>query len=147
MGPSYFIVKPVDRKSDLSVIGTRITVLATDAEIKDQQITLQSGDEGTGPPPHSHDWDESFYVTKGEIEFTCAGESSTCGAGTLVHVPAGTVHAFQYGKGGGEMLEITGRRSNAVRMFTALDREIPPGPPDVAKVVTVLGENGVTVHL
>jgi quercetin dioxygenase-like cupin family protein len=147
MGSRYFIVRPVDRKSALSVIGTRIDVLATDAEIKDQQITLQSGDEGTGPPPHSHDWDESFYVTKGEIEFMCDSESSMCAAGTLVHVPAGTVHAFRYGKGGGEMLEITGRRSNAVRAFTALDREIPPGPPDVAKVVTVLGENGVTVHL
>ena len=147
MSSKPFILKPNARRAALNVIGTQITVLASETEIQDQQITLQSGDEGTGPPPHSHDWDESFYVTKGQINFTCGGETAICTAGTLVHVPAGTVHAFSYGPGGGEMLEITGRRSNAVPMFTALDREIPPGPPDVAKVIQVLGENGVRVHI
>ncbi len=147
MSSKLFILKPSDRKPALNVIGTKVTVLASGADIQDQQITVQSGDEGMGPPPHSHDWDESFYVTKGQIQFMCSGESAMCTAGTFVHVPAGTVHAFSYGPGGGEMLEITGRRSNAVPMFTALDREIPPGPPDVAKVIQVLGENGVKVHI
>jgi quercetin dioxygenase-like cupin family protein len=147
MSSKAIILKPGDRKPPLNVIGTHITVLASGADIRDQQITLQSGDEGMGPPPHSHDWDESFYVTKGQIQFVCGGETAMCTAGTLVHVPAGNVHAFSYGPGGGEMLEITGRRSNAVPAFTALDREIPPGPPDVAKVIQVLGENGVKVHI
>jgi len=147
MSSKSFILKPSDRQPALSVIGTRITVLTSESDTEDQQITVQSGDEGTGPPPHSHEWDEVFYVTKGQIEFTCGGETSMCPEGTLVHVSAGTVHAFRYGPGGGEMLEITGRRSNAVRMFTALDQEIPPGPPDVGKVVEVLGEHGVTVHV
>src|SRR5262247_611054 len=146
MGSRPFILKPNDRKPALNVIGTKVTVLASESDIEDQQITVKSGDEGTGPPPHSHDWDETFYVTQGQVVFTCAGETTRCAAGTLVHVPAGTVHAFQYGPGGGEMLEITGKRSNAVPMFTAMDREIPPGPPDVAKVVQVLGQNGVNVR-
>jgi hypothetical protein len=30
---------------------------------------LQEGPEASGPPPHSHPWDESFYVVKGKIEF------------------------------------------------------------------------------
>lgn len=147
MSSKPFILKPNDRSPALSVIGVQITALASEADMQDQQITLQSGDEGSGPPPHSHDWDESFYVTKGQVEFRCGGETAICPAGTLVHVPAGTVHAFSFGAGGGEMLEITGRRSNAVAMFTALDREIPPGPPDVAKVIQVLGEHGVRVHV
>ena len=147
MNPKPFIVKPGDRSAALNVIGTKVTVLASEADAQDQQITLQSGPEGMGPPPHSHDWDESFYVTKGQIQFTCGSETTMCTAGTLVHVPAGTVHAFSYGPGGGEMLEITGRRSKAVRMFAALNREIPPGPPDVAKVIHVLGEHGVKVHM
>ncbi len=147
MSPKPFIVKPGDRSAALNVIGTKVTVLASEADAQDLQITLQSGPEGTGPPPHSHDWDESFYVTKGQIQFTCGSETMMCTAGTLVHVPAGTVHAFSYGPSGGEMLEITGSRSKAVRLFTALNREIPPGPPDVAKVIQVLGEHGVKVHI
>jgi quercetin dioxygenase-like cupin family protein len=147
MSSKPFILTPGDRKPGLNVIGTKVTVLASDPDIEDQQITLQSGDEGMGPPPHSHGWDESFYVTKGRIEFTCGVQTAMCSAGTLVHVPAGTVHAFRYGPGGGEMLEITGKRSSAVTMFTALDREIPPGPPEVAKVIQVLGEYGVKVHV
>ncbi|WP_083499439.1 cupin domain-containing protein [Thioalkalivibrio nitratireducens] len=147
MSPKQFVVQPGDRSAALSVIGTSVTVLVSAAEGKSQQVTLQSGDEGTGPPPHSHDWDESFYVTQGQVQFTCAGKSTMCVAGTFVHVPAGVVHAFNYGPGGGEMLEITGTGSKAIQMFTALDREIPPGPPDVQKVVQVAGDHGVTFHI
>jgi len=57
------------------------------------------------------------------------------------------VHAFAFGPGGGEMLEITGGKSKAIRLFAALDREIPPGPPDVAQVVRVASEFGVQFQL
>lgn len=147
MNSSPLVLKPDDRKPPLSVIGTHVTVLASGLGGENHQVTLQSGAEGTGPPPHSHDWDESFYVTKGQIEFTFSGQTTMCTAGTFVHVPAGAVHAFRYGPEGGEMLEFTGKRSNAVAMFTALDREIPPGPPDIAKAIRILGENGVQVHV
>ena len=96
----------------------------------DLQITYQTGEEGIGPPPHRHDWDESFFVTKGEILFSCGGTTSSCKAGTLVHVPAGTMHAFSFGSGGGELLEITGRGSNAIRMFTGISQHTPQRPPD-----------------
>ena len=146
MNSKPFILKPGDRKAALNVIGIRVTVLASGADIKDQHITVQSGDEGSGPPPHSHPWDESFYVTKGQVNFMCGGETAICTAGTLVHVPAGTVHAFSFGPGGGETLEITGRGSKAVPLFTALDREIPPGPPDVERLLQVAGEYGARLH-
>lgn len=147
MGSKPFVIKPADRNTALDVLGTQVTVLVSGDDSQDQRITLQTGSEGTGPPPHSHGWDESFYVSKGHIQFTCAGETTLCAAGTLVHVPADTVHSFSYGPGGGEMIEITGRGSNAIEMFTALARELPPGPPDVAKAVQVLDEHGVRVHL
>ena len=44
-------------------------------------------------------------------------------------------------------LEFTGRGNKAVQMFSALDREIPPGPPDVQKVIQVAGEYGVKFHI
>src|SRR5512138_1453761 len=147
MSQEPFVVKPGDRSAALSVVGTNVTVLVSAADSKSQQITLQSGDEGTGPPPHSHDWDESFYVTNGQVQFTCAGQTTMCEAGTFVYVPAGTMHAFSYGPGGGEMLEVTGAGSNAIQMFAALDREIPAGPPDVPKVVQVAGEYGVKFNI
>ena len=146
MSPRHLVVKPGDRGAALRVVGTNVTVLVSAADSKSQQVTLQSGDAGTGPPPHSHEWDESFYVTKGQVQFTCAGETTMCVAGTFVYVPAGTVHAFSYGADGGEMLEVTAMGSKAIQMFTALDREVPLGPPDVSKVVQVAGEYGVKFH-
>ena len=73
MNSKRFVIKPGERSGALTVIGTNVTVLVSDADSKDQQITLQSGDEGTGPPPHSYDWAESFYVTKDQVQFTCDG--------------------------------------------------------------------------
>jgi quercetin dioxygenase-like cupin family protein len=147
MSARHFVLRPGDRNRALNVVGTKVTVLVSAEESKSQQVTLQSGDEGTGPPPHSHDWDESFFITRGQVQFTCAGQTTMCEAGTFVHVPAGTIRAFTYGPGGGELLEVTGSESKAIQMFTALDREIPPGPPDVPKVVRVAGEHGVKFHI
>lgn len=147
MNQHQLVVTPNDRSMPLNVIGVTVTVLVSDDASKAPKITLQSGGEGAGPPPHSHPWDESFYVTKGQVQFTCGGQTSTCLPGTLVHVPGGTVHAFSFGPGGGEMLEVTAKEGKAIQMFSALDREIPPGPPDVPKVVEVAGRYGVTFHL
>ena len=141
------IVAPGNRSAALAVAGTHVTVLLSDEDSETQQVTFQSGKEGSGPPPHSHGWDESFFVIRGQVQFICDGETTSCGPGTLVHIPAGTIHAFSYGVGGGEMLEVTSGATKSVQSFIALDREIPPGPPDVPKIVQVAGEYGVTFHL
>jgi quercetin dioxygenase-like cupin family protein len=145
MSAQPFVLRPDQRGPALNVVGTQVTVLASNATTQSYGFTLQQGEEGTGPPPHSHDWDEAFYVLKGEVNFLCDGNSYVCSAGTLVHVPRGTVHAFSYGSGGGEMLEITGAGALAAQMFTAVDNEIPLGPPDIPKLLDVLKRNGVTV--
>ena len=143
-----FIVTPKDYAPALNVVGTKVTVLASSAATQAYEITLQQGDEGTGPPPHSHNWDESFYVLKGTVEFTCAGKTELCAPGTLVHVPSDTVHSFRYGADGGEMLELTGQGSFATQMFTAVSDTISSGPPrpdELPKLLDVLKRNGVTV--
>lgn len=145
MSVRHFILRPDQRKPALNVVGTQVNVLAAHAATGSFGITLQQGDEGTGPPPHSHDWDEAFYVLKGEIHFQCDGEIDACSAGTLVYVPRGSVHAFRYGKGGAQMLEVTSAGALATDMFTAVDAEIPAGPPDVPRLVEVLRRNGVKV--
>jgi quercetin dioxygenase-like cupin family protein len=145
MKSKQFVVNPGDRGTPLNVIGHKITVLVSDTDSQTQQITLQSGGVGVGPPPHRHDWDESFYITRGEVRFTCGDQTTTCLPGTLVHVPGGTIHSFSFGPDGGEMLEVTGKGSKAVQLFSALDREVPPGPPDVSKVIQVVGKFGVVM--
>lgn len=145
MAAPHFVVTPERRAPPLNVVGTQVTVLASNDATQSYGITLQQGDEGTGPPPHSHDWDEAFFVLSGAVRFLCAGEVHECTPGTLVHIPRGTVHGFEYGRGGGRMLEITGENALAARMFAAVDAAIPPGPPDIPALVQVLGKNGVTV--
>lgn len=145
MSGQTLVLRPDQHEPALNVVGTQVTVLASNAATQSYGITLQQGEEGTGPPPHSHDWDEAFYVLKGEIHFLCEGKAYVCNVGTFVHVPRGTVHGFSYGSGGGQMLEITGSGALAAQMFTAVDNEIPPGPADIPKLLDVLKRNGVTV--
>src|SRR3712207_2537322 len=51
---------------------------------------------GAGPPPHvQHREDEAFYVLEGEYEFLSAEETLRVGAGSLLYVPKGTLHAHK----------------------------------------------------
>jgi quercetin dioxygenase-like cupin family protein len=50
---------------------------------------------GGGPPPHRHDFEETFMLLEGEIEATFRGEKSTVRAGETVHIPANAPHQFQ----------------------------------------------------
>ena len=50
---------------------------------------------GGGPPPHRHDFEESFTVLEGEIEIVFRGEKSTLRTGGTVNIPANAPHQFQ----------------------------------------------------
>jgi quercetin dioxygenase-like cupin family protein len=50
---------------------------------------------GGGPPPHRHDFEESFTVLEGEIEATFRGVSSTVRAGQVINIPANAPHQFR----------------------------------------------------
>lgn len=143
MTPTPLIMKPEDRRAALSVVGTQVAVLSDGHA--DLKITLQNGKEGAGPPPHHHDWDEAFYVMRGQVNFAFGDTATLCPAGTLVHIPAGVVHGFSYGAGGGEMLEVTGPRSQAVTMFAALDRLASAGESAPEKLIAVTAAHGVTI--
>lgn len=139
-----FIVTPETYGPTLDVVGTKITVLASVEQTRGCEFTLQRGAEGSGPPLHSHGWDEYFFVLKGTIEFTCDGRTTLCKPGALVFIPANTMHSFRYGAGGAEMLELAGPGGQAVQMFTAVSK-VPFEPATVPRLIEVLGQNGVTV--
>jgi len=144
MSKSYFVQTPDQRPEALDVVGTKVSVLASSTETGCYGITFQEGEEGTGPPPHSHDWDEAFYVISGEVNFQCAGERHKCPAGTLVHIPRNTEHGFSYGKGGGTMMEVTSRNGTAAELFTAIDAKVD-ADTDPSTILAVAKENGVTI--
>jgi quercetin dioxygenase-like cupin family protein len=142
MAARPFIVAPKDYAEALDIVGEQVTVLASGEATKGYEIFLQRGPEGSGPPPHSHAWDESFYVVKGEIDFGIGDDSKTATPGTLVHLPAGTVHWFRSGRSGGEMISITSRLG-ASEMFTEIAREVAPVDPDLGKLADVGGRHGL----
>jgi quercetin dioxygenase-like cupin family protein len=49
---------------------------------------------GGGPVPHRHDFEESFTLLDGEIEFTFRNIKLVVGAGETVNIPANAPHSF-----------------------------------------------------
>ncbi|HEY1926867.1 MAG TPA: cupin domain-containing protein [Caulobacteraceae bacterium] len=138
----------VDQKNvrPLNVVGEKLTVLASNVQTGSYEVFHQEGVEGSGPPPHSHPWDEAFFVTRGEIAFGIDDVTTVGGPGTFVHVPAGSTHWFRFGAGGGEMVSVTSG-GNASRMFTEFDREISPQQPDLGKLVDIAARHGASIPL
>lgn len=133
---------PQDRARALNVVGEQITVLASGAATGGWEVFVHEGPEGSGPPPHSHPWDEAFYVVEGEVQFGFGPDTMTARAGTFVHLPAGAPHWFRLSTGGGKMLSMSSRLG-ASRMFTQIDKEVPPGPPDIATLVSIAAQHDV----
>jgi quercetin dioxygenase-like cupin family protein len=72
------------------------TILLTGADTAGRYTLIEIGvPAGSGPPPHRHDFEETFIVLDGEVEFTFRGQQATGRAGHTVHVPAGAPHAFR----------------------------------------------------
>ncbi len=123
-----FVLKPDQRDHPLSALGTHFTVPASSDATQSYGVSFQHGDEGTGPPPHSHDWYESLYVLTAGIEFPCDGRDHMCLPGTLVHVARGTVYGFRFGRGDDQVLEVTEPGALAARCSPLSTTRSPSGP-------------------
>jgi len=142
--PIPFVVMPGHGPRPLNVVGEKITVLASSEQTGGYEIFLQVGPEGSGPPPHNHPWDESFYVIKGEMAVGIDQSEMAAVPGTLVHAPAGTTHWFRFGKGGCEMISMTSQEG-ASRLFADFDREISPEMPDLGKLIEIGRRYGAVI--
>jgi quercetin dioxygenase-like cupin family protein len=49
---------------------------------------------GGGPPPHRHDFEESFTLLDGEMVATFRGQKTTVKAGETISIPANAPHQF-----------------------------------------------------
>lgn len=139
MAAQPFVVAPQDRTPALSVVGEHITVLASAAQTGSYELFFQAGPEGRGPPPHTHRWDEAFYVTRGEVALGMGDRESLAVDGPLVQLPGGTTHWFRYGRGGGEMFSMTSGEiapgESASAFFTDVDRNVSADHADLGKFI------------
>lgn len=79
----------------LGVVGDTYTTLLTGHDTNGRYCLIDMFVRpGGGPPPHRHDFEESFVVLEGEIATTFRGEKRTVRAGDTVHIPANAPHSF-----------------------------------------------------
>jgi mannose-6-phosphate isomerase-like protein (cupin superfamily) len=109
---------------------------------------------GGGPLPHIHHReDESFYVLQGEFEFVVDDSALRAGAGSLIYLPKGTLHAHKnIGEGVGRLLitqtpgglyeHFFEQVGKAVDGEAALDFE---GQLEVERIVKVAAEYGIEI--
>lgn len=128
----------------LDVGGFKITVLASSEQTGGYELFRISGPEGTGPGPHHHDWDESFFVLGGAVHCGVDGVQTLATTGDLIHVPGGCTHWFRFAEGGGEFFSITSH-GNASKMFQAFNDGINWADPDRRALVALAASYGQTV--
>ncbi len=77
------------------VVGDTYTILLSGKDTDGRYCLIDMHvPSGGGPPPHRHDFEESFTVLEGEIEATFRGKKSVVRAGETVSIPANSPHSF-----------------------------------------------------
>ena len=98
---------------------------------------------GMGPPMHRHSReDESFFVLEGEHEFSVDGQSIKAGPGAFVYAPRATKHTFRnLSSKPGRML-VSVQPAGLEKFFGEINA-LPPGPPDMGKVLPIFEKYGL----
>jgi quercetin dioxygenase-like cupin family protein len=80
----------------VGVVGDTYTIMLTGKDTDGQFCLIDMCiPPGGGPPPHRHDFEETFIVLEGEIEATFRGERSILRAGSTVNIPSNAPHQFR----------------------------------------------------
>jgi quercetin dioxygenase-like cupin family protein len=132
------VTRKVEEPPHLGVAGDTYTILLRSEDTAGRYCLIDMHvPPGGGPPPHRHDFEETFTLLDGELEFTFRGEKRIARAGETVHIPANAPHMFRnVGEAAARMLCICAPAGQerffeevAVRVGT---RTTPPPPLDVA---------------
>jgi quercetin dioxygenase-like cupin family protein len=91
------LARPNDQNAPhIGLVGDTYTILLTGKDTAGRFCLIDMHiPKGGGPPPHRHDFEESFMVLEGEIEATFRGVKSVVVAGETIHIPANAPHQFQ----------------------------------------------------
>ena len=145
-----------DSKKDRSlrhigIVGDTYTILLTGDDTADRYCLIDMHvPPGGGPPPHRHDFEESFTILEGEIEATFRGKKSVVRAGESIHIPANAPHSFTNASKEPARLLCICSPAGQEKFFLAVGvpvatRTTPPPKPDkaaeaemMAKIIALL---------
>jgi quercetin dioxygenase-like cupin family protein len=79
----------------IAMVGDTYTILLSGRDTADRfaLIDMYVPEQG-GPPPHRHDFEETFHVLEGTLEVTVREATSTIRAGETANIPANVLHSF-----------------------------------------------------
>src|SRR5260370_9650740 len=90
------VANPDDTNAQhLGVVGDTYTILLSGKDTAGRYTLIDMHvPPGGGPPPHRHDFEETFILLDGELQATFRVESVIVRAVETVHIPANTPHQF-----------------------------------------------------
>ena len=146
---------PPGEGRSLWVLGELVTYKTTSEQTGGAYSLFEATTQpGGGVLSHvQHREDEAFYVLEGEYEFLVEGRTIRAGAGSLLYVPKGTLHAHKnVGERMGRML-ITQTPGGLYEHFfeqvgeEASDRtkSPPEGPPGIGRIVSIAVNYGIEI--
>ena len=84
-----------DNLPHIGLVGDTYTILLTGKDTAGRFCLIDMHiPPGGGPPPHRHDFEESFTLLEGELQATFRGARSTVRAGETINIPANAPHQF-----------------------------------------------------
>jgi quercetin dioxygenase-like cupin family protein len=124
------------------VVGDTLRVLAAAGDTGGvYEIFEMRGPRDSGPPPHSHPWDEAYVMLEGEMEVTLGERRMTAGPGSFVNAPRGTLHAYRVLSDEARFIVVTSP-AGASEFFAELDSETAGSGEDMEAVVRVALRHG-----
>ncbi len=84
-----------DNLPHIGLVGDTYTIIVTGEDTNERFCVIDMHiPPGGGPPPHRHDFEETFVLLEGEMEATFRGKKSTVHAGDTLNIPANAPHQF-----------------------------------------------------
>jgi quercetin dioxygenase-like cupin family protein len=94
-GRELVVAEPDSKLPHIGVVGDTCTVLLAGKDTAGRFCLIDMHvPPGGGPPPHRHDFEETFSVLEGELEATFRGTKYLVRAGETIHIPANAPHQF-----------------------------------------------------
>lgn len=89
------VQNPEKEALHLGIVGDTYTILLSGKETAGRFCLIDMHvPPGGGPPPHRHDFEETFVLLDGGLEATFRGQKRTVKAGETIHIPANAPHQF-----------------------------------------------------